>query len=290
MIRQAHPTSRRRASGFTITELLVAIAIIIVLIGLTFPVISALQNSGRVEAGLNTVGMASDVARQWVKSSAWADDGVPNPAGERYSGTAALYCPTNEIRIVGNRRNARDAGGNYLEEYLLTTNGYADLQGMDYISIPDGVGIAGIVRTGSAANSVLFIAPPFAIVFDESGHLNFGDTNGLIYYDSDFNGFYDVNDTRPAGYNPKQWDGDGTNDNAALDTGTLSRPLPFEAIPCVAGVIVFSTREYEGQGYSFAGGGAVAINSNEGQWLQENGQTLFFSPHTGVALRDEDDQ
>ncbi|MGB1123955.1 MAG: type II secretion system protein, partial [Phycisphaeraceae bacterium] len=100
-MKRLNPTPRRRVRGFSITELLVSISIVGLLLAIVFPVISVMTNSSRVEAGQNVVGMASDVARQWVQAEAWANDASTNAGSavnEQYSGTAALYCPTGEIR------------------------------------------------------------------------------------------------------------------------------------------------------------------------------------------------
>lgn len=280
------PARRARTRGFTLTELLVAISIIILIIGITFPVISSIQNGSRIEAGLNTVGMSADVARQWVAPSAWEDDVANQVDGERYSGSAALYCPTGEIRIVVNFRNAKD-GALYLEEVAPEQNGYWDLSGVDYISIPDGVGVAGIQRTGPGNNDVRFLAPPFAIAFNEHGQMSMGDANGRIYYDKDGDFNFNRNNTRPGGYDPSNWDGEDGAQNAEVDEDTLVRELPFEAIECVPGVVIYDLDDFTGAGHDFSGGGTVDLNSAAGQWLQENGQTLFFSPNTGVAMRDE---
>ena len=282
-------TSRRAARGFSITELLVSISLIGLLIGITFPVISVMTSSSRVEAGLNVVGMASDVARQWVQAEAWANDAsTTQPVLEQYSGTAALYCPTGEIRIVINDRNAQD-GSNYIEDVSPEQNGYKDLDNVDYIKIPNGVGVAGIHKDPNTG-AVRFIAPPFAIAFNELGQLNYGDASGYIYYDADADSpsRYERSSTRPAGYDPFEWRGYDSATNATPMAGSLKKELPFEAIECVPGVIVYSSEEFDQALLDFDGGGSVTLASTEGQWLKENGQTVFFSPHTGVVLRDEE--
>lgn len=289
-----HYTSnhRRRSRGFSITELLVSISLVVLLIGITYPFISAVTTGSRVEAGLNIVGMSADVARQWVQAESWANDGSTTaPTRESYSGTAAIYCPTREIRIVKNDRRAQDTGGNYLEDTGDSVNGYSDLSQVDYILIPDGVGVAGIERFGNGANDVRFIAPPFAVAFNELGQLNYGD-GGLIYYDADDNGAYDLAEGRGGTYNPSEWNGERAAgetdpDGTSNYTASQSLTLPFEAIECVPGVVIYSTQEFTEAGFDFDGGGRALATDAEGQWLIENGETIFFSPHTGVALRDE---
>lgn len=292
---RTHPHPPNAAHGFSIVELIVSISIIAILIGITFPVISVMTSSSRAEAGLNVAGMSADVARQWVQAEAWANDASTQaPINERYSGTAALFCPTDEIRIVANDRNARD-GTAFLEDQPQEQNGYEDLSQVAYIKIPNGVGVAGVYkdpRPGPNFGQVRFIAPPFAIAFNELGQLNYGDNRGLIYYDSNGDNRYNRAQARTAGYNPSEWndtrdeDGNDPNGNNNFTSG-LSLTLPFEAIECVSGVVVYDTKDFAAAGFGFEGGGSVALTSAEGRWLQDNGETLFFSPHTGAALRDE---
>ncbi|MEM6260087.1 MAG: prepilin-type N-terminal cleavage/methylation domain-containing protein [Planctomycetota bacterium] len=290
-MRQTTPTHRRGAQGFSIIELMVSVSIVVLLIGISYPFLNALNRGSRVEAGLNIVGMSADVARQWVQFRSWANDGSTDgnisALNEAYSGTAAIYCPTGEVRLVFNFRNARN-GGAFLEDNttIYNLNGYQDMPGVDYIRIPDGVGIVGIKRTGTAGNAVDFIAPPFAIAFNELGQLSFGDGNGEIHYDGDGDGDYEIAADRNslANYDPADW----TSDNAPVSPDGLTLELPFEAIECVPGVVVFNLDDYTEAGFDFAGGGDVTLNSDEGQWLRDNGRTVFFSPLTGAALRDED--
>lgn len=285
----------RRAAAFTITELMVVVGIMVLLIGITFPFIGVLTGSSRVEAGLNIVGMSADVARQYVRPSQWASDSNNAVLHEQYNGTAALFCPTGEVRIVVNDRNAQKPGsGDYLEDSLstpspLATNGYQDLGDLDYLQIPTGAGVVGIHRD---ASGVRLIAPPFAVAFNENGQLNFGDTDGLIYYDGDNLGDYNIGRKRPANYNPSQWTGEEGSQNE-LDSTNLRHALRFEAIECVAGVLVYSEDAFSEQAALAADlndDGVIDEGTAAWDWLRENGRTLFFSPQTGVALRDESDE
>jgi|GEM_PF-2205056 len=283
--------------GFTLTEALVVLSIVAMLIGLTFPTLKILQKSGREEAGQNTVSMSVDVARQWVSANAWVNDNsLFPPSNESYTGTAALFCPTGEVRIVYNIRNARDNSNNFLEDLTnpVAKNGYADVFGIDYIVIPNGVGLVGIHRTGANTNDVELIAPPFAIAFDGNGSMYFGDTTRRIYYNGDGSGNFDTGTGRTGAYNPDQW----TGEKGALNQGYLAnagtnptKKLPFDAMECVPGVIIYDKNDYAsaegGFGSKLSSGGAVSLTSDAGQWLRENGTTLFFSPSTGIALREE---
>lgn len=282
-------TPRTASRGFSIVELLVVISIIGLLLAIVFPVIGVMNSSSRVDAGLNIVGMSSDVARQWVQAEAWADDASTTaPFRESYSGTAALVCPTGEIRIVVNDRRAQD-GPTFLEDVSPEQNGYKDLDKIDFIRIPNGVGIAGIHKNPSTG-AVRFIAPPFALAYNELGQLNFGDTDGYIYYDGDQVSGYDRSKKRTTTYNPFEWRGYDNATNATPPGTSLKKNLPFDAIECVPGVVVYSLDDFEEAGHSFNSGGFIALSSTDGtpgKWLKDNGQTVFFSPHTGVVLRDE---
>ncbi|XAM01461.1 prepilin-type N-terminal cleavage/methylation domain-containing protein [Phycisphaeraceae bacterium D3-23] len=290
------PPHRRRPRGFTIVELLTSVFIIAVIMVIVFPVIGALQNGSRIEAGLNTVGMSSDVARAWATASLPQADLNSDPAapvfGASYSGTAAIFCPTGEVRIVINDQRA-SSGGNFLESFSPPLNGYRDYRlafggkrDVDYIAFPQGTGIAGVYRNNTGAH---LIAPPFAIAYDRDGLMapgaNIGGGARVIYYDSNFDNNYDVGDVRSnvaGGYDPGDWD----RDSAPL-SAELVRELPFEAIETVAGVIIYDERDAESAGFDFSGGGDYAQGSAGYNWLIENGTAVFFSPNTGTAMRDE---
>jgi prepilin-type N-terminal cleavage/methylation domain-containing protein len=293
MMQRHHRTTRRQTRGFSITELLVVIGIMALLVAIVFPVISVMTSSSRIEAGLNIVGMSSDVARQWVQAEAWANDASAiQPIREEYSGTAALFCPTGEIRIVINDRMAQD-GSVYLEDQRPAQNGYKDLDQVEYILMPNGVGVAGIQRTGAADDAIRYIAPPFAIAYNEDGQLNYGDANGYIYYDADADTppRYERSSTRASvsNYDPFDWRGFDDAQNADPMTPSLRKELPFEAIECVPGVVIYNKDDFKEAGFDFSGGGEITpADTDAWEWLQENGETVFFSPHTGVMLRDEE--
>lgn len=299
----APPSCNPRRHGFTMVELLTSVAIIGIMMIIIFPVVGALKGGSRIEAGLNTTSLASSVARAWATASLpqadlGSDPVAPVPFAD-YSGTAAIFCPTGEVRIVINDQRATSDGNpvasngsNALDSNGL--NGYADYRvanrgrrDLDYISIPQGVGLAGVYRNNAGAH---LIAPPFAIAYNRDGQMipgaDIGSGARVIYYDADFDGAYAVGDVRSSvagGYDPNDWDAD----SVAPDATTLVRPLPFEAIETVVGVIVYDLQDAKTAGFDFSGGGDYLQGSAGYAWLRENGTPLFFSPNTGVAMRDE---
>ena len=307
--------------GFTLIEMLVVVSIIVFLMAITFPVIGTLQRGGRVETGLNTVSLAGSVARTWSTASLPQVDQIldpPNTEPGHYSGTAAIFCPTGEVRIVINYQLATRNGSSPTSPSFSNSlefnhqNGYRDYRianggrrDVDYIAIPQGTGIAGIHRFGQGAADVELLAPPFAIAFDETGALMQGhrdpSTSGrnpanFVYYDANLDGRYNTTNVRTTSYDPADWDRDSDNARGIGDAflnANLVRQLPFDAIETVAGVIIYDKTEYKAAGFSFAGGGFVTdvdtdtLPDDAYDWLRENGTVVFFSPNTGVALRDE---
>ena len=184
-----------------------------------------------------------------------------------------------------NSRIAQD-GSVYLEN--TGQNGYYDLEGVDYISIPNGGAVVGVLRTGSGATDITFIAPAFAIAFNENGQLNYGDANGRIYYDGNGNGSYDRSSTRPAAYDPEYWDGSSDALNANVISSSYPvKALRFEAIECVSAVLIYDAEAFANAGYNFSGGGTATVGSAKGTWLKDNSRAMFFSPLSGTALYDE---
>lgn len=296
--------TRRRNAGFTLVELLTSVFLIVVIMLIIFPVVGALKNGSRVEAGLNTVSLSADVARAWSTASLPQADLGSDPVtpvfGATYSGTAAIFCPTGEVRIVINDQRAVDTGGVFLEAPLPSRpslNGYRDFRtangartDLDYISIPTGTGICGIYRNNTGAH---LIAPPFAVAFDRDGQMipgaNIGSGARVIYYDANYDGAYNLAQVRSSlgGYNPTDWDGLPGSNNDTANATTLVKPLPFEAIETVVGVIIYDAKDAKTAGFDFSGGGDYAEGSAGYDWLRENGTAVFFSPGSGVALRDE---
>lgn len=189
--------------GFTLVELLVAVSIIALLIGITFPFVSKLQSGSRVSVGVNTLAVATETARRFaIESPAPIEE--PLLDEDAFSGAAAIFCPSGEIRIASNVLNAKYGSGanDYCETNSPATwNAFEDVPDLDYISIPGRVRYLGIVREDASADGVRFIDPPFAIRFDSRGSLAIGNSmsqsrsnptaNRLVFYDHNHDGFYE---------------------------------------------------------------------------------------------------
>ena len=280
----------KHRGGFTIIEMMVVITIMVILIAISFPMMWLIERDGRIAAGINTINVSSTAARAWAVQSKADDDSV---SGANYSGVAILVGPADEIRLV---QNHQQANGGALESAGL--NGYVDIPGRDYIAIPKGVGLVGVKRNGTG--NPTFIAPPFAIRFDENGKMVSGTANNIpaanpadsrtVHYDGDNNGTYGTGSgaARPSGYNPENWDG---SDPSKWNNSVNKWNLRFEVIEAVSAVMVFNKFEYKDAGKKLQDGNNAQKlndfgNNGGGKWIQENGRRLVFSRYTGNVIRE----
>ena len=271
--------TNRHSTGFTLIELLVAIGIIALIVGISFPAITAMRNTARSAAGRTTVSVGVDIARAWSTQ----EKGIVN--GIAFEGTAALFTPAGRIRIVQHDQGAEDSS---LAEPLLGKpanglRGYEDMPDLDYVDMPSNVGVAGIRYNGTDPQ---FLAAPFAVTFNQHGTLTHSPppaSDRVVYYDADRDGQHDVADPRQPGYDPAAWDGEGSGDNAdELADGRLE--LPFEAIETVRAVLIYDKSEYP----EFFASNSVLTTLPSGFSLQDaisQNRVLFFSPHSGIAIR-----
>lgn len=299
MHRQTHPIRRltdaapgaaTRARAFTLLELLTVIVIIGLLSAVIVPTISALTRGGRVEAGMNTLSAAVSVARALIwRDTAMIED-LPTGAGvwaqspNGYSGVALLVT-AREIRFVENYAGAVDGSNQPRALELINgvadpwdrpryLNPFRDIEGVDDIRLPAGVGLAGISRGGSDNGEFQFLAPPFAIRFDPDGRIVHGKTTQDRWV------FYNGNgDTRLVAGNPTPYDripitssrsGAGNLDPDEWDPSSpeyaslplaqrrdkwlrdpvsneLTRRLrlPFEGIDTVLGVVIYDKNKFQ---------------------------------------------
>ncbi len=292
-----HPDSR--PAGFTLVELLVVIALIVVLLTIIVPATDALFESGTVQQSVNTVSAGLSTARTQV-----ARKPPFRPTSEGYSGTAVVVTPAGELRFTRNADGVLDSDDRPLEQpqtsspARVAVNGYTDVGNADYLSMPDGGGLVGITRTPNV-DGLKLLAPPFAIRFTQDGQLTVGGSAAtaltkerakrLVFYDGDYDGKYQVFDStraNPRGggeYVPGRWDpsssryaGDYIPDDdrsspdpfkpPASDTANPNagkRKLPFERLEAVVGVVVFDKAALREAGHRLYG---VMATDSDGQW------------------------
>jgi prepilin-type N-terminal cleavage/methylation domain-containing protein len=304
--------------GFTLIELLITVAIIILVLAITFPFIGTLSALASGGGGVNTIHAAVAAARGYAGRSIPQNPSVPDVGGlnANYSGVAILFTPGNELRLVENDQQARANGtGDYLETQVPAPspssplNGYRDIPGRDYIHLPKDAGVLGIAREGIGAPT--YHTPPFAVRFNQHGTLIAGENDErLVFYDGNANGNYQVtgagrNRANPFGggtYNVDEWDpfsqqyspSNDTSDNPGYNPTENKYKLPFEATEAVIGVIVYSKRDFFGDGGAWPG--TVPTAGCGGQrdqpcadikeWMDTNGNAIFFSRYTGVVMRE----
>ncbi len=150
----------RRRRGFTLPELLVVISIIILLVSVALPGIKGMVTGQRVNSVIDAI---SSVARTARAESLIA----PEMINSDYAGTAVLFTPQNEMRIVKHQDSTRfvDANSQLLKGVF---HAYKDLPNAPSVTMAREVGVVGITR--SRRGEVLLLAPPFAIHFNRSGN------------------------------------------------------------------------------------------------------------------------
>ena len=294
-----HMNTHRRTSrsGFTVPELIVVLSVAIMLLGSLAPALSALRSSTQMQVAINTVSIAVTAARAYATAGTEDDLGdlaeqYPNEYAEftgfEYSGTAMLFTPAGELRLVQNVQLARNGSNNYLQPLR---NGYADVSERDYIKLPRDVGIVGIARNRSSITGLLLLTPPFAIRFDPHGGLvaaQPASLNRTVYYDRDYNGTYTTSVGRTASYSPDAWDPNSPAYNPAHWNNTENlHELPFDEIETVVGVVIYSKRELRGSGRNHSASVALGnpINESARDWIRENGTILFFSRYSGAVIK-----
>ena len=295
------PITRHAAKrGFTLIELMVVVIIISASIATVVPLIGALTRSSRVEAGINTISAAINAARILSHRNKETDKGTggwpPYPIKADYSGTAVIFCPGGDIRFVINDQKAYTGTGTpgsvapggandpkFIENFVTKTNGYKDIDGVDYARLPNASGVVGVVRTGSAVGAVTFLAPPFAVRFNERGQA--ASDQQVIYYDSDYDTIYDhvtgsVTLSRPANYNPGNWLPKKGSVYATLDTSAKRYTLPFEEIETVSAIVLYDEHKFTIDGLVWG----TSTSADIATWMQANGRALYFSPYTGLVI------
>lgn len=299
-------------SAFTLTELLIVIAIMILLLSVAVPSVSKLLNAGREDAALGTFGAAIATVRPYANTNPWM------PTGAAYQGVALIVTPANELRVVQHRLDAPVANPTY--------HCYQDVPREGYVRLPKGVGLVGIARHTAGAPHLL--APPFALRFDPNGHLRVDGTHGPptaysrnagpghVFYDGDYDGYWGENGRWPGvggthprdnDYDPRDWDPEfagktvgtsaqGKDHNkpvAIFHENEQKYMLPFDAIETVIGVIAFNKQSlYDQFGVEALkarpGPGAENLGNlapDVRDWLFENGDVMFFNRYSGAVIK-----
>lgn len=270
-------------AGFTIIELMVTVSIIVLLIVLTIPVLSVLQNGTRESAGYNTVAVAASAARQLATASTTKTD--PLTGTQPFKGTAVLFDNTGEIRIM-----EHDQSGSYTWQNVPNAATpaarkavpFTNVVGRDYIGMPSRVGIVGVARGASGINGLRLLAPPFALRFNEHGSLIYGGTSTddgafNVYVDADDDGTINGSLERPANYNP------ASSTNKVWNASLGGYQLPYEGIETVVAVIVFPLTD----NIDLLGDSNGYVNATARDEILDAGRVVFFSRYTGAPLRME---
>jgi|GEM_PF-1470469 len=300
-----------RQNGFTLPELMVAIAIIAIIAAITFPMLTKMRDIFEDQTGINTIQVAITATRAYAtRNIADMDPNIVPDA--QYSGTAVLFTPGREIRLLENTQLALDVGGSFLEQSPNNRNGFHNIPDRDFLHLPRDVGVVGITRDPVLGKQ--YLPPPFAVRFDENGYLVVSDgttPSKLVYYDANADGRFRIEDDTgqlmdghsrlepyfdsAGNYDVDKWDPDhwqysptdGFGNTPGIHPITHAEKLPFETIEAVIGIIVYSKRKFFEDGGDWpttspSGGSSVA---GIYEWLDNNGTPIFFSRYTGALLK-----
>jgi len=270
-------TPHNPASAFTLIEMLVVMGIATVLIVATVPVLNVMGGDNAVSSGVNTVAVSAEAARQLATTAAAQFDPLSDEGASL--GAAMMVTNTGEVRILVHNGAQAMAGGRVAFKDAANTAGSP----RDYVSLGSRTGMVGIKRDGTGINGVRYVAPPFAIRFNEMGSMVVGNPGsaagqaGLVYYDKDYNGTF-TNDSRPNGYNPDAPASKSWNSTAG------KFELLFDEIDTVIGVLVFDLNDVQEIGLVADAGGYISATGTVGSRLTEVGTPVFFNRVTGAPI------
>jgi hypothetical protein len=278
------PARSYRHAAFTVTELILVIAIFAVLLGIGLPVINAIQAYGSEANGVGQVTNAVVAARAYAtRPVVFAEHGA-------YSGAAALFTPSGQIRLVENVPDLEEEDGDLLEP---ERSGYTDIPVAEPGQLPHNIRVVGIARN---SNGTIFLAPPIAVRFNEHGMLIAAQTSSPrrnVFYDGNRDGNVDDGNVRTAGafddYNPGVYDPDSPDfdpDVARNADGNLI--FPIEVIEAVIGLYVFDRDALLDAGHNLVASGETSnpINQDAADWIEANAiETLLFDRYTGQPIK-----
>lgn len=281
------PRPRPRPAGFTLTELLIVIGVIVLLFTIALPAFRTMMTTGNADSAFTAVSAATATIR------AYSGDPQSFTLGD-YQGTALLFTPANEIRFLRNDENITNTSGSFIIQKTPSEGGYVDIPGQNSIQLPDDAGVVGFTLGGASA-TVLMYTPPFAVRFNPQGELiarsaTTGGSNpsdGNVYYDGNYNGKIADTVGRSSSYDPNPYDPTATTWNTANFNTTYGKyVLPFEQIDTVVGVILYSKAEFRGASSTTITLTASSsnLNSTTQTWLLQHGKVYFFNRYTGGLI------
>lgn len=270
--------------GFSLIEMLVVVAIIAIVLAISFPMIGAMRRDSSASTGINTISVAIPSTRRYATDNkTFSNDLDPTTADAElgiFSGAAAIFTPAGEIRITRNIERAT-SGTDYLERHgprfgvnqgpglpKRELNGFNDID-VDYLMLPSDTGVAGINRVSGGINDgrtaaddapPLLLPPPFAVWYNQSGYLvatgwdligNHHNEYQYVYYDGNYDGDYEAagsfrKDTATNPYNPDEFNPNAVDfDSNNWDDAEEKYELPFEALEAVVGVYIYSRDEFQ---------------------------------------------
>jgi len=210
----------KSAIGFSLTELLVVIGVIVILFTVAVPNVRKLTGSGDTAAAVNTFSAAVASARTYAGLSPAFDFGS-------YSGVAIIVDTAGNLRLTTNAEkfpgeywqdgSSSETSPNLTNKFLVdaenqerleepvsgerhAVNGYVDIPGRDYTKLPANTGLLGIVRGGTGSGELQLLHPPFAIRFNREGtfiaskNINTDDSepfqqvDRVVIYDGNYDG------------------------------------------------------------------------------------------------------
>lgn len=287
--------------AFTLIELLVVIAIVSILMAIAFPAIAVMARLTRGGASETTIGVAARTAAAYAGKPKRSLTDPSNPANTFNSnGAAVLFTPNGDIRILQTDLLAFDTSDAPLQPNRF---GYEDIPNRDYINLPDNAGVVGILRVSGGSNGIELITPPFAIHFDQYGQATTGyaagDDRHMVFYDSNYDGQYNITDDRSTdpNYNPNEWNNKSDEwVDTRWDDARLRPQLPFERIETVVGVLMYQIPDFnsgDGPPRDLTASSGY-LNSNARNWLLQtdadgrlvNAKAIFFSRNSGSILKE----
>jgi type II secretory pathway pseudopilin PulG len=281
--------------AFTLTELVVAIAIMVVLMAVGTMSYSAMFGGARTDTAINVIGSALGASRALIERERafliGSNDGI-----------ALIFTPGGEVRMTENVWYAKD-GTKWLEDegdFSPPLNGYDDIQDAQRFSLPASAGVVAITRD----NGLKLLSPPFAVRYDRKGQIIAGnDAQNAVYYDgADYDGNYATSGStrtsatgEPAEWDPREeaaYRTSGNDKGALLNWSDKSNrmALPFEQLEAVLAVIVYDKYAFKEAGHTLSYSMTVPTTPTDSTapgWIVNNGTVLFFNRYTGTMIKEQ---